>query len=76
VADGAGWVRERDVRAALAAVEREVSAGVAERRPPVARGRLLRLRIALLATLHTDQLLADALAGLVDTLAEPPPPLG
>jgi hypothetical protein len=72
---GTGWVRDCDVLAVLAAVERELELALADRRWLAARRRLVRLRILLMAVAHADRPLAEALADLRDALAELPPPL-
>jgi hypothetical protein len=63
-----GWVHEDDVRATLDAIEAELSAAltVPER---LARRRLVRLRIMLMAVVHADRAPAEALADLRDALA-------
>jgi hypothetical protein len=67
---GPGWVQERDVLAVLAAIERELEPALAERRFMAARRRLVRLRIMLMAVVHADRPLVEALADLRDALAE------
>jgi hypothetical protein len=66
-----GRVRNGDVLAVLAAVKGEVALALAEPRRR-STGRLVRLRLLLLATRHTDVPLADTLAALRAALRERP----
>jgi hypothetical protein len=67
---GSRWVAECDVLAALAATERALELALAERSELATRRRLVRLRIMLMAVVHTDRPLAEVLADLRDALAD------
>jgi hypothetical protein len=67
---GPAWVRDGDVRAALDAVARELELALAEPHWADTRRRLVRLRIMLLAVIHTDRPPAEAMADMRDVLAQ------